>query len=197
MYIPRHLIETNLYTNGNEFVLSNTSENYVGYYWRDAQNNYFTGRTPDDLPNTRLFTQPSEMDDDEHHEGITSPEGVWTTSQLPITETPPGQLPTRFFPNPSQDDYNLGEFQRYFAKKTNQNLYIEINEEQYNQIVRKDNRILWQLYIPILIPWQLDGTPENALSVNRATTQRVQQPGFEQYFKENFLEFHHSRLDNN
>lgn len=197
MYIPRHLIQENLYTRGGEFITSDTGENYTGYYWQNSRNEAFTGKTPQDTPTVRLLVAVPEEDDNETFENPKTSEANWTTRYSNITNSQPGQLPTRFFPNPSQSDYDFGEFERYFAKKSNQNIYLEINKEQFNQIQNQDERILFQLYIPISVSWQLDGTIEEAYLENKRVVSRLNQPGFTEWFRNDFTKFHHSKLDSN
>ena len=48
MYYPQSQIKTNLYTNGQEFSIESTKENYIGYYWKTSDGKYFTGKTPND-----------------------------------------------------------------------------------------------------------------------------------------------------
>ena len=198
MYVPRHLIETNLYTNGGEYILSTTRTNYRGHYWRDAQNNYYTGRTPDETPRVQLIPSVPEMDDSESHSGITTAQATWITDyNSPITKTPPGRQPVKYRSNPTQEQVEFGEFQRYFVKKANQLIYFEVNKEEHDLIVGEDSSMLYQLYVPISIPWQLDGTLQEAYEVNKGSAARVRLPGFVEFFKDNFTQFHQSRLDNN
>ncbi len=48
MYYPKSQIKTNLYTNGGEFIIESTGDDYVGYYWKTSKDEYFTGKTPQD-----------------------------------------------------------------------------------------------------------------------------------------------------
>ena len=83
---------------------------------------------------------------------------AWLTDyDSSVTDQTPGTVPLRYSPMPTEDDYNVGEFQRYFAKKTNQNIYIEISEKDFNDLSSQNSRLLWQLYEPISLPWQISG----------------------------------------
>ena len=44
MYIPKSRIKTNLYTPGNEFVISSDGTNYVGHYHSLWTGKFFTGK---------------------------------------------------------------------------------------------------------------------------------------------------------
>ena len=48
MYYPKSQIETNLYTMGGEFVIKNTNQPYVGFYWKASSERFFTGKNPND-----------------------------------------------------------------------------------------------------------------------------------------------------
>lgn len=198
MYIPRHLTETNLYTNGGEFILSTTRENYRGYYWRDAQNRLFSGKTPDETPRVQLIPANPETDDSEAYTQTTTTQATWLASyNSPILNQLPGRQPVKYRSNPTQEQAEFGVYQRYFVKKSNQLIYFEVNKEEHDLIVGEDASILYQLYVPISIPWQLDGTLQEAYEVNKGSAARVRLPGFVEFFKDNFTQFHQSRLANN
>ena len=53
-YYPKSQIKTNLYTNGEELILSNTNEDYIGYYYEISNGDKFTGKYPNDGRNIAL-----------------------------------------------------------------------------------------------------------------------------------------------
>ena len=55
MYFPKSQIKSNLYTNGGEYVLSTTKQDYKGYYYEVSTGQKFTGKTPQDGPNISLI----------------------------------------------------------------------------------------------------------------------------------------------
>jgi hypothetical protein len=73
--------------------------------------------------------------------------------------------PIKFLPyyspvQPTLQDYQNGEFQRYFVKKTNGIVYIEINQDQFAKLEAKDPQIEFSLYQPFTITWILTGDKE-------------------------------------
>ena len=64
MYYPKSQITPNLYTNGDEFVLSTNNSSYSGYYFKISTGKYFTGRNQDDRPNVELIPVTSLSQDD-------------------------------------------------------------------------------------------------------------------------------------
>ena len=194
MYYPQSKIKSNQYTNGDEYLRSDTLEPYTGYYWINSRSQAFTGKTPQDKPTVSLIL-------DQGNQNVTDVEDPldtsvnWITNYNPkITEQKPGKIPSRFKTIPTQDDYDTGEFQRYFTKKSNQNIYYEISKEDYNSIVGQSSVILWQLYNAISLPWQLTGEKEEVFRINRnivlLTEQEQRLPGFRRIFRENYLEYY-------
>lgn len=212
MYVPKSQIITNLYTNGEEYVIESTDQEYVGFYHKLSTGEVFTGKNPNDL-NIRplVLNSPEEL----------SPQGTTLISGLGVDPDPVGGedlakpwntysylksrqqstldpqikfIPTYFHPQPTQEDYNLGAFTRYFAKKSNQNIYIEINKDQYTNL--KDKKSNWDFtsYKIFTITWTLTGpSPEEVSNINQrvvATTERQQKiTGLLQYFK-NYSQFY-------
>jgi hypothetical protein len=197
MYFPKSQITPNLYTNGNEFAYANTNQEYIGYYFKTSTGKYFSGRNQDDRPNQELVSLKTDI----------------TTTSLPttpeslvivvdpiysyVTNTPippPSFLPVYSPTIPTQQDYQNTEFQRYFCKKTNEISYIEINKEQFDKLVAKDPQILWQLYKPFTITWQLTGNKETVARVNRNSVElaslRQKLPRLADYLKFDFTKYY-------
>jgi hypothetical protein len=55
MYYPLSQIISNLYTNGEEFTFISNGLPYIGYYWKTSNEKYYSGKTPQDLPNEELI----------------------------------------------------------------------------------------------------------------------------------------------
>ena len=55
--------------------------------------------------------------------------------------------PQPYFYTPTEKDYENRHITRYFAKKINNNIYIEIDKDTYSKFKRKDNNVLWESYI--------------------------------------------------
>ena len=56
MYYPKSQIQTNLYTNGEEFYIKGQSSYYIGYYWKNSKGKYYTGKTPNSGENLQLVS---------------------------------------------------------------------------------------------------------------------------------------------
>ena len=61
MYYPKSQIKTNLYTNGNQYILSTTKEPYIGPYYEISSGDKYTGKNPQDGPNILLSSPPQDF----------------------------------------------------------------------------------------------------------------------------------------
>jgi len=209
-YYPKSQIKSNLYTNGNEYIFPDTEEEYIGYYYEVSTGDTFTGKHPDDGPNERIiFDDHAIMDvgtsvtlDGNEDSGIIYPPEIPNNVIQNFGHgyypgSPPFKLrslPSPVLTIPTQKDYNLGEFQRYFAKKTNQNIYLEINKETHDQLKNQDPKIAFDLYTPINLPWDLSGERDQTYLTNKNIVTLIEERnkwyGFTQWFKDNFLKYY-------
>lgn len=203
MYYPLSQITPNLYTNGGEFVYALTQESYSGYYFKVSNGKYFTGRNQDDRPNielilleTNLLSPNTSTQSQTNYLAIVNAIEPNNEQYLNIThQTPTSVIVPTYNPNPpTQQDYQVGEFRRYFCKKTNEYLYIEINQDQFTKLTVKDPQILWQLYQPFFIDWQLTGDKQQVAKVNRNSTELVAFRnkffGLNEYLKFDFTKYY-------
>ena len=201
MYFPKSQIKTNQSTSGGEFIVESTGEEYVGSYFSTSTGQYYTGKNPQDPPVRLLIELESKIINDQTlGTNLTPPSPsnptIWTWDYLgttPTTTEPPLQ-PTRVYPLPSEQDYKLGEFQRYFLSKTNEPKFIEVDKTQYTKYLNRDENVAYQLYQPISLPWVISGDRNDVYNVNKRTVERTQQqqqiPGFKSYFKEKYDQFY-------
>lgn len=210
-YYPLSQIKSNLHTNGKEFTLTSTNQDlntsYSGYYWKTSDGKYYTGRTPQDTPIQQLYPIQS-IDTNKYPNIQTSPELSYIVSTNSDGNDPnsimynniknidPNQVtivPTYAPTIPTQQDYQIGEFRRFFCKKTNEIQYVEINVNQYSLLAKKDPQILWQLYLPFNIPWVISGNAENAASTNKniveLTMKQLKLPRLNDYLKNDYLKY--------
>ena len=190
MYYPKSQIKTNLHTNGDEYILSTNQQNYKGYYYKTSNGDKYTGRFPNDGNNVLLVELTPSSDEPGENNPILT---------LPSPQYNPNTSSERFLPlfnqpTPTQQDYTLGSFTRYFCKKTNELKYIEINKETHDKLKTRDTQIAWDLYEPYSITWQIKGDQESTLKANKSivllTEQRQKWYGFSQYLKEDYLKYY-------
>ena len=139
MYFPKSQITTNLYTNGTEYVYSGTDKEYIGYYFQTSEGKLYTGKNPNDPPVEELSLPFKIFDEDPkvntkggaigNYSQTTAlyliPDAYAIASNIGLNTTPP-KPPTQTISLPTEDNYKLGEYQRYFASKDNEIRYTEI-----------------------------------------------------------------------
>ena len=76
MYFPLSQIKQNQYTNGGEYILTSTSEDYVGYYFSTSTGKYYSGKNTYDTPNIELINSDSRISPPTFNPGFN--EGVIT-----------------------------------------------------------------------------------------------------------------------
>jgi hypothetical protein len=219
-YFPKHYIKTNLYTVGGEFVLRANQQIYVGPYWQTGNGKYYTGKTPqgsgvfeliksqvinnlEPLYSEPLYTDKIKVallgDAPEIGNGnepyIESNVLEYTNlKKLPVSANGIKYLPPFNITIPTQQDYQNSEFRRYFAKKSNELQYIEISQQTYAQLVKRDPVIEWSLYQPFNIPWQLTGNIDQVEKTNRniveLTIQKNNLYKFNEYLKFDYTKYY-------
>jgi hypothetical protein len=197
MYYPLSQITSNLYTNGNEFAYLSNNQPYIGYYWKNSKGQFFTGKTPQDTPISELIlfsfnetTNTSQLIDSYYNQDEITP-----VRYVDLTNpSPAASLPSYFPTSPTQQDYVNGEMRRYFCKKTNEIIYLEISKDTYDKLVGQDSQILWQLYQPFNLPWQLSGSKEQVFTTNKniveLTSVRQKLPMLMEYLKMDFTKYY-------
>jgi hypothetical protein len=205
-YYPKSQIQPNLYTNGGEYTTqknqSTSPATYIGYYYKLSNGRVFTGKTPQDGPSLPLFPQQIQAYDEagnyvENDSSLIRYDYFLDTTYSNIKNINLDQ--TRLIPSynptlPTQQDYSVGVFTRYFCKKRNQNIYLEIDKNTYQLLNTKSPKIAWDLYAATQMLWYLTGDEmtvakgNKGLATNLETTQKWY--GFSQYFKNNFTQYY-------
>lgn len=210
MYIPKNRIITNLKSNQGEFVYKGTSILYNGFYWKSYDGKFFTGKNPNDSPTNEIIKLDNNV--------ILNPKNLPTVKINDILNdtsnsdyiflrdinyfSPPRKyLPSQYYPNPTQDDYNLGAFSRYFVVKANENIYLEVNKDTYDNINNQNTDWAWELYVPFSILWTLIGERDTVFITNRnitqLTEQRLKRRGLQEFLKRNYLKFYKTNEQRN
>ena len=192
MYFPKSQITPNLYTNGGEFILTSTNRDYIGYYYKVTNGKIYTGKTPEDGDNILLkisFVAPPV-------ETETSLQPIQTYQSIyynqPINKEK--YLPYSNIPLPSPTDIETGKFIRYFAKKTNELKYLEINQTTYTELSTKAQSIAWEIYDSAQIEWLISGPQELVYNKNEQKVKAIEQKqkwyGFSTFLKEDYLKYY-------
>jgi hypothetical protein len=196
MYFPKSQIKSNLYTNGGEYILSTTKNEYKGYYYEISSGKKYTGKTPQDGPNILLlnFTSPLLSPPTTNIPTDPTNNTIYSINKTISKSLPDRSLPL-FNPTlPTQQEKNVGLFTRYFCKKNNELIYLEINKETFTKLANQSPSIAWDLYTPKGITWQIKGNQEQTYLANKNNVMLLEQRqkwyGFSQYLKEDFLKYY-------
>ena len=191
VYYPKSHITPNLYSNG-ELAYENTLAPYTGQYFSTFDGKFFTGNYPGDGENLQLIslnqtpTYPSEeeFEDNNPEDPRFFPENQ-DYSILKKVQYNQGiaSQPITFYPSPTNEDYETGEFTRHFAKKSNEETYYETNAPFKNT-----------LYIGFSLPWKLTGDKDKVFEVNKNIIELKQQQfkafGLGAYLKFNYIQYY-------
>jgi len=173
MYYPKSKIIPDQYTNGGELVYYSTKLFYVGYYHILANNQIFTGKNPTDgKPQLLVFpTQtnltPHEAQDNpiiDEVENFITPDSNFEYDLIRTKnniQQPPSILlePKYIQPYPTYPS-----FIRYFAKRTNNSVFIEIDKSTFDKLTSKDKAYNWPMYVAFELPWTTGGASTNTIS---------------------------------
>jgi hypothetical protein len=190
MYYPKSQIKPNLYTNGGEYILSTTEENYKGYYYLTSTGQLYTGKNPNQGPNILLI----DVSPIETIYPYSSPITVNLVATSPSPSLPTRAIPA-FNPNPpTQQEKQNGQYPRYFCKRNNELKYIEIDLNTFTLLSTQSPQIAWDLYTPASVLWQIQGNKNTVYASNQASVSLIEKNlqwyGFSQYFKGDFLKYY-------
>jgi hypothetical protein len=219
-YFPKHYIKPNQYTAGGEFKYASSELEYKGWYWSTGNGRYYTGETPQSGQNIEIIKMVLVGNDLGFENNPTYTDKIKIAIEGDAPEIGDGTLPynsenvikyaglknTPIVPNttkilpqynpiiPNQQNYQNGEFRRYFAKRTNIVQYIEINQETFYQLSRQNPAIEWTLYFPFFADWKLTGDKQQVYKVNRNIVlyqmKKFNLYSFDQYLKFDFTKYY-------
>ena len=191
VYYPKSHITSNLYSNG-ELAYKDTLAPYTGQYFSTFDNKFFTGNYPGDGSNLELVNlnstpsspTPETFEDNNPEDPRFYPENQdYSTLKKVQYNQGISQTPVSFYPTPSIQDYEMGEFTRYFSKKANEEVYYETSG------LFKNN-----LYIGFSLPWKLTGDKDVVFEVNKGIVELKQQQfkalGLGAFLKFNYIQYY-------
>jgi len=206
-YIPKNKIITNLYTNTKELAYKDTGEIYVGNYWKSYDGKIYTGKNPNDTPSRELINiEPSE---EEKNPLLTLNQIAFNTNNKEINKNLITQyskikninlndiekqiVPKHQYPKPTEDDYKLGVFDRYFLYKINEPIFLEVDEKLFKAVEGKDKKYYTTPYIQFLISWTLEGDKSEVYNINKRiielTEKRINRRGLKEFLKFDYTKF--------
>ena len=203
VYIPKNRIQSNLYTAGGEYLLEKDNSEYIGYYYKLYDGKVYTGKNPDDKPNfslipfTPILTREIFGELFPQNYIYISKGDIDVVNYLNIKNISPDSTlnsPQLYLTIPTEQDYKLGEFQRYFCKKNNEFSYLEISKSDYDKLVKKDPTIDFVSWFPFNIPWSLTGDKDKVGQTNKNIVllqiNKDKLYGFDKYLKGDYLKYY-------
>ena len=205
MYFPLSQITTNLTTQGGEFQIQATGEDYVGSYFKTSKNQFYTGKVPNDGVNLLLIeaTTSNEANQQDVEQGLIGSYNdeadlVLLPNQYiranPKSSSVVKNAPKTSLTRPTAKQYENTKYKRYFIKRTTNFIYKEVDLKTYRLYINQDPTVQFSLYNAISIDWYIAG---NLLDVYRKNLKIVGLAeeqnkwfGFVQYFKDRFARFY-------
>lgn len=172
-YIPKNKIQTNLYTNGGEYISTSTRQSYSGIYYKLSTGKVFSGKGLDDPNSIELIPTPF----------IDGGKDNTVNPSIPYSPL----LPT-------EQDYKNGSFMRYFSLRLNQPLFVEISKATKDLFDQKDPSVAWKTNKTFSLIWELTGDITKVAQTNKniteLTEQRSRAYGLSVYLKENWTQYY-------
>ena len=199
MYYPKSQIQTGFYSNG-ELVEFNSLRPYTGPYFNTSDGRSYTGKTLNDGPNLELIPPPNQFvkraptqDFDEGGEWenedsrFYAPNALYS-DRMGVNRGSKLYSPSSYSPILTSNNIANGEFQRYIVKKSNENLYTEVNANNF--IAAKSE----SLYLQILLPWIISGEKEQVKTMNfkqvKLIESRYKIEGLGEFLNHDYLRFY-------
>jgi len=195
MYYPKSQIQTGFYSN-SELIEARSKQLYTGPYFKTSDGLLYSGKEPNEGKNIKLIfpedslgysrTQLSNRVEVEDYRFTreNTPYSILRGENKNITP----YTPIPYYPILTDDNIQNGEFTRYFVKKSNQNSYTEINNNNFI------NSTSSTLYISIQLQWVIGGKKENVRQINAKqigfVEKNLQIEGLGGFLRFNYLQFY-------
>ena len=219
MYIPLNQKITNLSTRGGEYETLEGVE-YIGPYWKTSTGKYFS-KSPNDPTSVQLLPKVNEDKDspqplsnitsysilnvDDLGESQPNSENSTLIENFTIVEDylflqdinyedQTSFVPSQSYPTPTENDYKVGNFKRYFCVKVNENSYLELDKKTYDKLSSKNSNWAYELYTPFQLIWYITGEESQVENTNKNLVlireQRSNRRGLKEFLKENYTKFY-------
>lgn len=110
------------------------------------------------------------------------------------------KIPNQAFIFPTDQDYDVGEYVRYYTLKRNESIFYEIDKRDYKGLFNKSDSYLFELYAPMKIYWKISGAKTDVMTVNKNVVSLYENKysltGLTAFFKD-YLEYYQYPLSNN
>jgi hypothetical protein len=195
---------------------------YTGYFHYTSKGKFFSGKTPEDSIVEKLIILEDTIEDESTLLPLTKSKialfiddpdpiiefskgeyegGAW--SQMMVINymntlgisyaSPPTYINPYHNPEmPTEKDYKLGSFIRYFSKSHSTKIYIEIDKSMFEKIISKNSNVPHELYQAFSIPWTLIGKESQVRQINQNIVNLAERKnklvGLQEYFRNKYLQ---------
>ena len=175
-YIPEHRFQGDLYSNLGEFVILETNVPYQGFYHKLSSGKFFSGATPysnvsqelvplaDTSPSSLLNNQPVLTLGGRGYPNKNITEEYFKLFR--VNKELVYKIPQSFSPLPTDKDYANGTFIRYLLYNTVTKNYLEVDQDTYDSIKKKNPEWDYFNYQAFILPWRISGTREQITQTN-------------------------------
>ena len=175
-YIPEHRFQGDLYSNLGEFVILETNVPYQGFYHKLSSGKFFSGATPysnvsqelvplaDTSPSSLLNNQPVLTLGGRGYPNKNITEEYFKLFR--VNKELVYKIPQSFSPLPTDKDYANGTFIRYLLYNTVTKNYLEVDQNTYDSIKKKNPEWDYFNYQAFILPWRISGTKEQITKTN-------------------------------
>ena len=155
-YYPTSKVITNLVARSQEFT-DPSGRVYSGKFYLTFDGKAYSGPSPQVGPSKPLTRIPSFPDSNISLLNIPETQKNELASKTGIVPNRIPGKPLSYYPRPTEEDYRKGYLIRYFLKKENETIVMEISEQEYNSI--KNGTIDYDItiYQTATILWKITG----------------------------------------
>ena len=159
-YVPKNMVNQNLYTNGGEFIDPSTGEYYQGYYHQYYSGQIYSGKGPTDANRKSLSSTPPITLSVQNKVSPTRQNITYQRIKPSDQEIYKfGLTPESYYPQPTQNDYQKGALIRYFAKSRNQSppVILEIDKTTHDDLRSQRGKYNYALWSVTSLYWKITG----------------------------------------
>jgi hypothetical protein len=205
-YYPKSQIKTGLTTQGKEYRVISTQEEYKGEYYMLSNGKVFAGKNPSFKPKTELekisqLIDSTDISDPKTKQNLKEPLPLpkMSVDSQPLYQPNLEISLTRSIPSyrttlPTEEDKQKGYYTRYYCKKNNELKYFEIDKDTFSKLESKSKDIAWDLYSSLSLTWKLGGNQSLVYNQNKSEVKSKASisnwPGFLNYFKSDFSQYY-------
>lgn len=171
MYLPKSKYQSNLTASPGALKIKDTSEPYVGPYFKTYTGRMYTGNSPSktsqELVNNTFGISENFAINGQEVIGIPNEYDYVRDNNLEVQLKSTLPVPL-YYPKPSPTDYTNGKFSRYFAIDKKTSRILEISRDVYKSMKSREPKYYYPKYKLFLLEWNLRNSIENRVNTSIA-----------------------------